>query len=182
MLEISHIVLEHEPTQLMCSTQGHMFLDSYSTTQEDEADWLGASMLVPRDAALAFLKRNSSTRVAAAHVGVSEDLLNWRNQKPGVTRQLSYRRPARSSQRQPLPALASIHSSSHHAMAHQWSCRDNFSVKDSTLDPARAISPHRAHRHPLWSAHCWDPRGTPEPKTRKSRPEAVLNFEVFSVD
>jgi hypothetical protein len=94
MHEIAHIVLEHEPAQMMLSPNGHMFMDSYSGQQEEEADWLGAALLVPRDAALAFLARNSNTRSAAAHFGVSEDLLVWRIQKTGVTRQLKYRRRA----------------------------------------------------------------------------------------
>ena len=28
--------------------------------------------------------------------------------------------------------------------------------------------PHQAQRHPIWPAHCRDPSGPPEPKTRKA--------------
>ncbi|MGD9786061.1 MAG: ImmA/IrrE family metallo-endopeptidase [Hyphomicrobiaceae bacterium] len=92
MHEIAHVVLEHEPAQMVMSANGHMFLDSYSTEQEDEADWLAAALLIPRDAALKVLAANQDVREAARFFGVSESLMKMRIARTGIDRQLKQRR------------------------------------------------------------------------------------------
>jgi hypothetical protein len=91
MHELAHIILKHEPAQVMLSPNGHMFMDSYGKEQELEADWFGAALLVPRDGLLALLSRSSDISAAARHFAVSTQLLQWRMRKTGIERQLGYR-------------------------------------------------------------------------------------------
>ena len=91
MHELAHIILKHEPTQVMLSSNGHMFMDNYDKQQELEADWLGASLLVPRDGLLALLSRNADVAAAATHFAVSAQMVQWRLRKTGVERPLGYR-------------------------------------------------------------------------------------------
>lgn len=91
MHEAAHIILDHQAAQVMLSPNGHMFMDSYNKEQEDEADWLGGALLAPRDALLTVLSRDPDTGKAAKHFAISDDMLTWRVQKTGVTRQLGYR-------------------------------------------------------------------------------------------
>ena len=76
MHELAHIILTHEPSQIVLSANGHMYMDSYGKAQELEADWLGASLLVPRDGLLAILRRGGSVASAANHFAVSTKM--WR--------------------------------------------------------------------------------------------------------
>lgn len=98
MHEIAHFVLEHEPAQMVTSPNGLMFLDNYSTEQEDEADWLAAALLIPRDAALSFLAGRGEAKDAARFFGVSESLMKMRISRTGIDRQLRQRSyPRRAS-------------------------------------------------------------------------------------
>ena len=94
MHELAHIILKHEPAQIMLSTNGHMYMDSYGKAQELEADWLGAALLVPRDGLLAIMGRGGSVAAAAEHFAVSTKLVVWRVRKTGIDRQLGYRAQA----------------------------------------------------------------------------------------
>ena len=94
MHEIAHMVLEHEPARVDMTEQGLMILDSYDKGQEDEADWLGGALLVPRDPLLDVLSKDHSTTNAASFFGVSKDMIKWRRQTTGVDIQLR-RRAAR---------------------------------------------------------------------------------------
>lgn len=96
MHELAHIVLEHEPAQMVTSPNGLMFLDNYSAEQEDEADWLAATLLIPREAALKFLAGNSDPRDAARFFGVSESLMKMRISRTGIDRQLRQRSDSRA--------------------------------------------------------------------------------------
>jgi Zn-dependent peptidase ImmA (M78 family) len=91
--ELAHIVLFHEPTTIVDS-QGRRFWDAQ---REDEASWMGATLLVPRSGLLALLDRGAETDEVADIYGVSLPLLKWRVQMTGVSRQLEYRAAARRS-------------------------------------------------------------------------------------
>ncbi|MGE0626724.1 MAG: ImmA/IrrE family metallo-endopeptidase [Hyphomicrobiaceae bacterium] len=95
MHEIAHIVLEHEPAQMVTSPHGLMFLDNYSAEQEDEADWLAAALLIPREAALKVLAGSADSKEAARFFGVSESLMKMRISRTGIDRQLRQRSNAR---------------------------------------------------------------------------------------
>lgn len=82
--ELSHTLLEHEPAPL-ADPGGHRF---WNAEVEEEATWLGAALLLPRDAAFAMVKTGLTTPDVAAHFGVSEDLCQWRIRQTGVLLQL----------------------------------------------------------------------------------------------
>lgn len=86
--ELSHVILEH-PAMPALGDGGCRYWDP---DVEDEADWLAAALLVPRDAALTWLSRRGSPETGALHFGVSAQLFNWRINQTGVTRQLEARR------------------------------------------------------------------------------------------
>jgi hypothetical protein len=82
--EISHTLLEHEPTPV-ADGAGRRYWDA---DVEDEASWLGAALLVPRDGALTMLKSGRTLAEIALHFGVSESLCQWRIRQSGVEQQL----------------------------------------------------------------------------------------------
>ena len=70
-----------------------MILDTYDKFQEEEANWLGGALLVPREALLYVLSRNRRNENAALHFSVSTQMIKWRRQMTGVDKQLN-RRPS----------------------------------------------------------------------------------------
>ena len=55
---------------------------------EAEADWLGGTLLVPRDGALSYVRARLSVVEIAAQYGVGETLCRWRLNQTGVIRQI----------------------------------------------------------------------------------------------
>jgi Zn-dependent peptidase ImmA (M78 family) len=91
--EISHSLLEHEPTPV-ADSDGKRF---WNTEVEQEATWLGASLLVPRSGALEMIKSQLTIAKIASHFGVSESLCEWRVRQSGVDKQAErWRRYRRS--------------------------------------------------------------------------------------
>lgn len=85
--EISHVVLEHEPGQVL-TAEGTR---DWNAEQEEEADWQAGAILVPRDGALQWLASGGSMSTGAAYFGVSERLFSWRAHHTGVVTQLRRR-------------------------------------------------------------------------------------------
>ncbi len=83
--ELSHILLEH-PLLPALGTGGCRL---WNSTLEAEADWQAGTLLVPRDAALAWIRSGASIEDGAAHFGVSVALFQWRTNQTGVVRQLA---------------------------------------------------------------------------------------------
>jgi len=50
MHELAHVQLGHTPSRVEVSKTGFMLLGDFSDEQEQEADWHGAALLVPREA------------------------------------------------------------------------------------------------------------------------------------
>jgi len=71
--ELAHGLLLHEPHSV---ADGHT--PGFDETQEAEASWLGASLLVTDEACLLLCTRDVSTAAAAEAMGVSEALMRWR--------------------------------------------------------------------------------------------------------
>lgn len=88
MHEVAHFVLNHVPVRVDVSPTGLLLLSDYSDEQEAEADWLGAALLVPRDALLAKRRSGGSVSHIAHDFGVSEQLCRWRLRMTGIDRQL----------------------------------------------------------------------------------------------
>jgi Zn-dependent peptidase ImmA (M78 family) len=78
--ELAHIVLGHEFT-LPIDTSGCRVIDQ---EVEEEANWLGPTILIPDEAALHILRREMSTDEAKKTYGVSGPLLRMRINASGA--------------------------------------------------------------------------------------------------
>lgn len=92
MHELAHVDLCHPPSRVEVSVTGLLLLSDYSEEQEQEADWLAASMLVPRDGLIRWRSKGIETAQIAENYGVSLALLEWRLRTTGIDAQLRYRR------------------------------------------------------------------------------------------
>ena len=88
MHELAHIELSHVPARVEVSETGLLLLSDYSDEQEQEADWLAASLLLPRDGLVKLRSARHSTTEIANHYGVSEALCAWRLRMTGVDVQM----------------------------------------------------------------------------------------------
>jgi len=83
--ELSHILLEHPLSPAL----GNGGCRLWNSTLEGEADWQAGALLVPRDAALEWMRSNGSLEEGAIQFGVSQALFQWRVNQTGVMRQLT---------------------------------------------------------------------------------------------
>ncbi|RYG86927.1 MAG: ImmA/IrrE family metallo-endopeptidase [Alphaproteobacteria bacterium] len=88
MHEIAHIVLNHVPKQVDISAAGLMLLSDYPADQEEEADWLAAAILLPREAMCHYRKLGWTSGQLCGHFGVSSQLCDWRLRMTGVDIQM----------------------------------------------------------------------------------------------
>jgi len=88
MHEIAHLIIGHKPARLDITDDGLMILSSYDKQHEDEANWLAAALLLPREALLYARRRGMTVPEAAAHYGCSTALFTMRVQTTGVDVQL----------------------------------------------------------------------------------------------
>lgn len=79
--ELSHCILEHEPTSLRDHDSG---CRDWNATCEAEADWLGGTLLIPREGGLYYVKKGWEIREIARHFRVSEQLARWRINQTGT--------------------------------------------------------------------------------------------------
>jgi hypothetical protein len=79
--ELSHCILEHEPTPLRDDDSG---CRDWNGTYEAEADWLGGTLLIPREGGLHFVKAGWCIEEIAAHYRVSDQLAKWRLNQTGI--------------------------------------------------------------------------------------------------
>jgi hypothetical protein len=89
--ELAHIILGHAAARVDISEDGHLWLTTYGRDQEDEADWLAASLLLPRDGLLACCSRRRKVEAIADRFQVSVELVRWRLNATGVLRQINGR-------------------------------------------------------------------------------------------
>jgi len=89
MHELAHIILGHQLCAGTISSGCHFVPANYDQDQEDEAAWLGATLLVPRPALLWMRRVRMTNDQAATHFGVSPDLLSWRIRMTGIDYQLA---------------------------------------------------------------------------------------------
>lgn len=92
MHEWAHIKLGHKPNRLDGANGGLMLLSDYPPDIEEEADWLGAAMLLPREGLLHFRSKGATNSEIALHYEVSEQLVRWRIGTTGIDRQIGARR------------------------------------------------------------------------------------------
>jgi Zn-dependent peptidase ImmA (M78 family) len=87
--ELSHIMLGHELASAGMTEDGHLIPSNYDREQEDEADWLGGALLLPRPALLVIRRRRITDAQAMLEFQVSQKMLTWRFRMTGVDYQLA---------------------------------------------------------------------------------------------
>ena len=85
--ELAHIILNHASDDTQWSPEGVLFRNSFDEEQEDEANWLAACLLLPRQGLLRAYRRQPSPKELGLHFGVSQKLVVWRLRMTGITRQ-----------------------------------------------------------------------------------------------
>jgi len=97
--EIAHIILGHEPSMMFMSSTSGMALRTYNEEQEEEANWLGGCLLLPREALMLIRRIGRSDEDACSEYGVSSAMLRFRFNVTGVDAQLRHRQGHRSKRR-----------------------------------------------------------------------------------
>ncbi len=82
--ELAHIILGHEPARLIMSHDGTFVMRSYDQKDEDEANWLAWSLLLPREGLLACRRQNLTALEIANRFGVTDTLVKFRLRMTGV--------------------------------------------------------------------------------------------------
>ncbi len=92
MHELSHIILGHELAEACILEDGSLVPGNFNQDQEDEADWLAGTLLLPRPALMAIQSRRTPQHVACELYQVSAEMLTWRTRMTGVAYQMKRRR------------------------------------------------------------------------------------------
>jgi len=82
--ELAHIILEHEPSTIVLSQDALLAMRSFDEKQEEEANWLGWCLLLPRTALLFAVNARLQKNEIAQRFGVSERLVEFRTRITGV--------------------------------------------------------------------------------------------------
>jgi IrrE N-terminal-like domain len=98
--ELAHLLLEHEPGPAV----GPGGCRVWHQEMEEEANLLAAILLVPRAAALACARAGLPHAIGAVRFGVSHDLMRWRTDHTGASKQA---RAAAAQRGQQIPRLGS---------------------------------------------------------------------------
>ncbi len=89
--ELSHFILEHQPAKIVLSSDEELeqlWMRSFDQKQEDEANCLAWTLLLPRDGLVRSLFRRMSQAQIAEHYGVSQQLVSFRINSTGVKKQI----------------------------------------------------------------------------------------------
>ena len=97
--ELAHVILGHEPSMMFMSSNSDMALRTYNEDQEEEANWLGGCLLLPREALVAIRRKGYSDETACAEYGVSPAMLRFRYNVTGIESQFRRARTPRRSAR-----------------------------------------------------------------------------------
>lgn len=92
MHELSHKIMGHTPSPLGISNEGLLVQHSFDKKQEDEANWLAGTFLLPRPALVYIRNRNMEESIACRTYGVSQSMLRYRLSVTGVNYQFSQRK------------------------------------------------------------------------------------------
>jgi Zn-dependent peptidase ImmA (M78 family) len=92
MHELAHLICGHRTTPATVSDDGLLILREYDASQEEEADLLAATLLLPRVALVHIMESQWDLPEAASHYQVSRALLEMRLRRAGVYMQFERRR------------------------------------------------------------------------------------------
>jgi Zn-dependent peptidase ImmA (M78 family) len=95
--ELAHIILGHEPSTVVFSEDGQLATRTFDQTQEDEANWLGWAMLLPREALMSARRARLPAAQVADLYGVTEQLVTFRLRMTGVEVQMRRDRSVRGA-------------------------------------------------------------------------------------
>jgi len=84
MHELSHIIIGHKPQKVFHSPELNIMIRDFDSNQEDEANCLAGTLLLPRDALFNIKFNKIPEDVAARKYGVSKILLTMRLNLSGV--------------------------------------------------------------------------------------------------
>jgi Zn-dependent peptidase ImmA (M78 family) len=88
MHELAHLILDHQPATIIISQDGGIVMRSYNQKQEDEANWLGWCLLLPREALWRCKRLRLSVDEIAERYGVTATLVSFRLRMTGVEAQM----------------------------------------------------------------------------------------------
>ena len=89
MHELAHIILGHDLAEACIMEDGSLAPVNYDQEQEEEADWLAGTLLLPRPALMQIRMNGMDDKAACEHYQVSMDMLKWRYRMTGVDYQLN---------------------------------------------------------------------------------------------
>lgn len=92
MHELAHIICDHKVGKDKIVNGLSGFLRNYDEIQENEAEWFGACLQLPRPALLYSLKNNLSEDDIALKYSASIEMVRFRINTSGVKNQLRYSR------------------------------------------------------------------------------------------
>lgn len=93
MHEMAHIIRGHDPIRLQTLPGFPFPFREYRKEDEEEAEWLGACLQIPRDGLLWVMRRGLRTNEQIAeHFVASLEMVRFRRNKTGVDKQLQYAR------------------------------------------------------------------------------------------
>jgi Zn-dependent peptidase ImmA (M78 family) len=84
MHELSHIILKHQPSTMHHQYETGIFLRDYDKEQEEEADFLASTLLLPKDVLMDIKYLGIEIKTAAKKYSVSPALINMRLNTSGV--------------------------------------------------------------------------------------------------
>lgn len=87
MHELAHLLLGHHPSTMFFAAAGDVALRGYDRSAEDEANWLAAALLLPREALVSARKRQLDPQEICESYGVSYQMLTFRTRVTGIDRQ-----------------------------------------------------------------------------------------------
>lgn len=88
MHELAHIICEHKIEESKCHSFLSALLRNHNEVQENEAEWLGACLQLPRPALFYSLKKQMSVEEIANHYNASMEMVNYRISITGIEKQL----------------------------------------------------------------------------------------------
>ena len=93
--ELAHILLGHKGARVDIGPDGHLLLNTFNKSQEDEANWLAGCLLLPRPALVRIRSHHMSEAQVRQVYWASGQMLRFRLQMTGVDLQIRRSRQRR---------------------------------------------------------------------------------------
>ena len=91
MHEFAHLICGHKPARIEPPGVLPFATRTFDPEQEEEANWLGSCLQIPREAFLKLLPRRYDNLQIASHFGASPEMVLFRRNLTGVDKQLAAR-------------------------------------------------------------------------------------------